>query len=150
MKIISFGYTTAPLLAGRKTITRREWKDEYALKFRPGEIIQAYDKSPRYGGKKIGELKISWIVKLYLGNMPDSDYEAEGFAWLDENPEFIHKNFILKDGTTDMWKYFRMWRMSGKVSWAIKFEPVNLLSFDSFFTTKNSLLEERNTSMNRA
>ncbi|AVQ10684.1 Uncharacterized protein XB16_0337 [Leptospira santarosai] len=139
MKIISFGYTTAPLLAGRKTITRREWKDEYALTFRPGEIVQAYDKSPRFGGKKIGELKISWIVKLYLRNMPDSDYEEEGFAWLDENPEFIHKNFILKD----MWKYFRMWRMFGKESWAIKFEPVNLLSFDSFFPSQNSLLKER-------
>ncbi|MDI7157166.1 hypothetical protein QMM53_11520 [Leptospira santarosai] len=142
MKIISFGFTAAPLLARRKTITRREWKDEYALKFRQGEIVQAYDKSPRFGGKKIGELKISWIVKSHLRDMPDTDYEEEGFAWLDENPEFIHKSFILNDGTKDMWKYFRMWRMSGKESWAIKFEPVNLLPFDSYFLPQNSLLKE--------
>lgn len=139
MKIISFGYTTAPLLAGRKTITRRDWNDEYALKFRPNEIVQAYDKSPRFGGKKIGEVKINWIDKLHPRNMPDSDYEEEGFAWLDENPEFIHKNFIFRDGTKDMFKYFRMWRRFGKSSWAIKFEPIFLLPFDSYFNSNNSL-----------
>ncbi|UPY80340.1 hypothetical protein FH581_023945 [Leptospira weilii] len=114
MKIISFGYTAAPLLAGRKTITRREWKDEYALKFHPGEIVQAYDKQARFGGKKIGEIRISWIIKQSPLLMPDSDYEEEGFAWLDENPEFIPKKFILKDGTKDMQKYFRMWKMFGE------------------------------------
>ncbi|AXR64547.1 hypothetical protein [Leptospira mayottensis] len=142
MKIISFGYTAAPLLAGRKTITRREWKDEYALKFHPGEIVQAYDKQPRFGGKKIGEIRISWIIKQSPLLMPDSDYEEEGFAWLDENPEFIPKKFILKDGTRDMQKYFRMWKMFGEPCWAIKFEPLNLLPFDSIFTSRNSLLKE--------
>jgi len=30
VKAISFGWTTLPLLAGVKTVTRREWKDTYA------------------------------------------------------------------------------------------------------------------------
>ncbi|WP_017851985.1 hypothetical protein ACO1KB_19060 [Leptospira interrogans serovar Szwajizak] len=133
MKIISFGYTTAPLLAKRKCVTRRDWKDQYALSFRPNEIVQAYDKQARFGGKKIGEIKIVSVLNEHPNKMPDSDYEDEGFAWLDENPDFIHRTFIHTNGTKNMRKYFRMWRMFGKPCWVIRFEPLTLLPFESMF-----------------
>ena len=82
MKIISFGWTWPALLAEpplRKTVTRRDWNVEYALRFK-GDLIQAFDKSPRFGGKKIATIRL--IRSPYnepIDLMPDSDYEAEGF-----------------------------------------------------------------------
>lgn len=54
MMIISFAMTVNAFLSGSKTVTRRFWKDKYAAKFHAGDIVDAYSKSPRNGGKKIG------------------------------------------------------------------------------------------------
>ena len=85
MRIISFAWTTPALLAGRKTCTRREWDDGYARRFHAGDLIAAYDKSPRSGGKQVATIRLtSNPYKALTSDMPDSDWEAEGFAYLTE------------------------------------------------------------------
>jgi len=124
MKIISFGYTTPALLARRKTVTRREWDDRYAKSFKGGEIVQAYDKSPRAGGKKVGEVKL--IVAPYkepLMAMPDTDYEAEGFAFLYGNGHTPPKWSGLPSFSMEA---FKLWRQSGGTVWVIRFRVISL------------------------
>ena len=82
MKIISFAKTTAALLAGHKSVTRRYWNPRHAASFKPGEIVQAWDKSPRFGGKKVAEIKILSIVKEDMKDAPDEDYAKEGFVFM--------------------------------------------------------------------
>lgn len=73
MKIISFAKTTAALLAGHKSVTRRYWNPRHALSFKPGEIVQAWDKSPRFGGKMVAEIK---IVAVYKEMMKDALFSS--------------------------------------------------------------------------
>lgn len=83
MKIISFAETTPALLAGHKTVTRRDWKNSYARRFHAHELVQAWTKSPRAGGKKVGIIRLT--EEPYLESTrqaPGSDWEAEGFAYL--------------------------------------------------------------------
>lgn len=87
-KSISFAWTSPALLAGRKTCTCRDWDDDYARRFRAGDVIAAYDRSPRYGGTQIATLRLTHdathgrLIDV-LGGF-DAAYEAEGFAYGDE------------------------------------------------------------------
>src|SRR3990170_1690123 len=84
MRIISFAWTRPALLAGRKTVTRREWDDSYASRFGEGELVAVYDRSPRYGGKQVATIQLTRVpYRESTRDAPDSDYEAEGFAYLD-------------------------------------------------------------------
>ena len=67
--IISFAWTTTALLDGRKTVTRREWSDGHAAKFKPCDLVDAWDKSPRFKGKKVAVIRIVSIHRLQLGLM---------------------------------------------------------------------------------
>ena len=58
MQIISFALTTDALLACQKTVTRRDWPDKYAAQFQVGNLVQAYDKSPRNGGRCVAIIRI--------------------------------------------------------------------------------------------
>lgn len=88
--IISFAWTTEALLAGRKTCTRRMWNDKYfalwQFAFDRGHLIHdAYDRSPRSGGHKIGEIRLTCRpYRERLADMPDSDVIAEGGLWKDK------------------------------------------------------------------
>ena len=82
MKIISFAWTTDALLAGKKTVTRRDWNSKYASGFKSGEVCSAYDKSPRYGGKKVGEVRLTKApYKQWLRDVTDEDEKKEGGLW---------------------------------------------------------------------
>lgn len=82
MKIISFAWTTSTLLAGKKTVTRRDWNDSYARRFKAGDICAAYDKSPRLGGKKVAEIKLARNpYKQWLHDVTDADEVLEGGLW---------------------------------------------------------------------
>jgi len=82
MKIISFAWTTNAFLAGNKTETRRDWDDKYARSFHKGDIVQAYDKNPRAGGKLIGFIRLTEDpFKQWLHDMTDADEIAEGHLW---------------------------------------------------------------------
>lgn len=87
MRIISFAWTTPAITADpcRKTCTRREWDDGYARKFLAGDLIAAWDRSPRFGGKHVATIRLT--VKPYLepaADIPDDDWQAEGFDFLTE------------------------------------------------------------------
>jgi uncharacterized protein YqfB (UPF0267 family) len=82
MKIISFAWTTDALIAGEKTVTRRDWNDAYARRFKAGEIISAYDKNPRAGGKKIAEIRLTRApYRQWLHDVTDEDEVKEGGLW---------------------------------------------------------------------
>ena len=119
-RIISFTFTKDAFLAGAKTCTRRQWKDSYALSIKPGDIMQAYDKVPFVGGKKIGEIEIVSIAKEPIADMPVFDFAAEGFEWLRENGIYQAKGFPY-DFT---WEGFQKWHHSGKEYWVVRFKKI--------------------------
>ncbi len=84
MKWISFYWTLTALLAGAKTVTRRKWKDSYAAKFRKGDLVAAYDRQPRFGGRRVMLLKLTRDpYKENTADMPDSDWVEEGMHVLE-------------------------------------------------------------------
>jgi hypothetical protein len=109
--IISFNWTVGAFLQGKKTVTRRFWKSKYAAKFHEGDIVDAYDKSPRNGGKKIGHIRLTKDpYKQPLENMTEEDFQREGgtMYWEDK------KNYIVM-----------MRRVgNGEVPWVIEFEKI--------------------------
>lgn len=129
--IISFAWTTAALLAGRKTVTRRQWMRSYAEKFYKGQIIDAYDKQPRFGGKRIAVIQLTHDPVYQLdADMPDADFEGEGFAFMAEHPELIPKAFQMRPMET-MIDRFGLWRESGGRSWVIRFKLVQVIKESS-------------------
>lgn len=84
MKIICFAETTPALLAGAKTVTRREWRRGYAETFNADELVQAWDKSPRNGGKKVATIRLTQTPYLEVAaDIPHDDYIHEGFEYMD-------------------------------------------------------------------
>lgn len=78
---ISFGYTSDYL--NKKTVTRRDWKDNHAQKFisayEQGRTVRAFDKDPRYGGACIGTLQLTHEpFKQSFQDLTEADLEAEG------------------------------------------------------------------------
>lgn len=113
--IISFAWTTDALLAGRKTVTRRDWSREYAARFKAGSIHQAYNRGPRIGGHKVADILI--IQQPYperTCDIPDDDYEAEGFAYMEEQG-------ILIRGMTPR-EFFEVRQMSREVLFVVRFK----------------------------
>jgi hypothetical protein len=120
--IISFAWTTPALLAGQKTVTRRDWSWRHAAKFRSGELVDAYDKNPRFGGKRVAVIRLTERpMRAPLGRMPDSDYEAEGFAYMS-----AHGVRLSVNGPLPTRDYFEGWRRSGESLWVVRFELVEV------------------------
>jgi len=117
MKIISFAWTTAALLAGQKTCTRRKWDDGYASNFWERDYIQAYDRSPRYGGKRVAVIQLTCKpYKEALCHVPDSDWYTEGFEYLTNIGAKV--NGIAPQQLWEEWK-----RTKAKI-WVIRFEVI--------------------------
>ena len=124
MLIISYGWTSAAFKAGRKTVTRRDWKPTHAAKFKKGTLAAAWDKDPRYGGQKIGIVRILEDVEYEaMADMPDSDYEAEGFAYLNDHPELVPDSMPIDISPEG----FEAWRQSGGAKAVVRFEEVKLI-----------------------
>ena len=83
MRIITFAQTVAPLLAGRKTCTRRVWAPRHAALFHAGDTVQAFDRSPRDGGRRVALIRLTADPEL-TAELPDSAWDAEGFAYMEE------------------------------------------------------------------
>jgi predicted transcriptional regulator len=100
MAIISFSLTKDEFLAGKKTVTRRDWSDAHfemwlRLWDAGRHVHDAWDKIPRAGGKKIGELVLTTRpYRERLDKMPLSDLKAEGgmCSTLDEFCRLIQKS----------------------------------------------------------
>lgn len=92
--IISFAWTTESLISGRKTVTRRQWTrryhDAWVRAYVAGRYVHdAYDKSPRFGGKLVGRILLTETPKREtLSQMLESDLGAEGGLWASKQ-EFI-------------------------------------------------------------
>ena len=106
--IISFAWTTADFIAGRKTATRRFWNNLYAAKFPVGSVHKAYDKSPRFGGKQIGLIRITACFKQFLEEMTSDDLAQEGTLW----------------SSVDEYVYMMCAQGKGNYPWVIKFEKL--------------------------
>lgn len=118
--IISFHWTAPALLAGAKTVTRRMWTPSHARLFHQGDLVAAYDRSPRYGGKRIASIRITKDPYLELArHAPESDWEAEGFAYMHTNePRWAkHAEAIWTD-----------WKTSDVELWVVRFQLVEVAS----------------------
>ena len=109
--IISFARTTPALLNGCKTVTRRDWKDVHAAKFKEGDLVDAYDKSPRNGGHKVATIRI--IREPYQQHILDMSYE-----------HFVREGgrMLWPGGITE----FKIMMGLDKVYWVIEFELVEV------------------------
>jgi len=130
-RIISFAWTTAALLAGAKSVTRREWDHEYARRFRAGDVVLAYDRSPRAHGRHVATIQLTqaptWEA---LGMMPDSDYEAEGFAWFERHPEELRKLEQRGIYLPVPFARFKKWRQENGAchEWVVRFKLLEVVA----------------------
>lgn len=93
MRIVTFAHTTAPLLAGAKTTTRRYWLERYAAGMHVGDLVQAYDRNPRNGGRCVAIIRLTGDPERKAMGGYESlatldrdgiiEYQREGFEWLD-------------------------------------------------------------------
>jgi hypothetical protein len=119
MKIIAFAWTTPALLAGRKTVTRREWSDDYARRFRAGDTIAAYDRNPRHGGRQVATIRLTRDpYRESTAKAPEADYEGEGFAYLEAIGVKVDKL-----APPVLWK---AWHVFPQEMWVVRFELVGL------------------------
>ena len=119
-RIVSFAWATPALLAGAKTVTRRDWRPRYAEQFRAGDEVLAYDRSPRYGGKPVARIRLTQRpYRESTRQAPPSDYQAEGFAHLEALG-------VKVDGLAPavLW---RAWHMQPRVVWVVRFELLEVL-----------------------
>lgn len=120
-RIISFAWTTDALLADRKSVTRRDWAAKTAAGFKQGDLVQAYNRSPRNGGERVGYIEIAQDPYLEnLNKMTGDDFEAEGFAYLEENPGKVPHNAPW--GDEGPLNYFLEWRKRDHQVWVVRFK----------------------------
>ena len=115
--IISYAWTTDALLAGRKSVTRRNWNPGYAAKFREGTVHDAFDHLPRAHGKKIGDVQIARVpYPERASDIPDADFEGEGLKYMEE------KGLLIRGITPRAW--FERWRASDETLFVVRFRLV--------------------------
>ncbi|MCK9496149.1 MAG: hypothetical protein M0R75_11730 [Dehalococcoidia bacterium] len=131
MKAISFGWTTLPLLAGEKTVTRREWKDTYATQWWVGTRFYMLDKDYRYGGVRLGIGEITATPSKELAcDAPAEDYAREGFEWFERHPEAIPAPFLKRLGVQhhtaphEARAVLRGFLQQHELFWVVRFTPV--------------------------
>jgi hypothetical protein len=92
--ILSFAWTTDAYMAGRKTCTRRMWKDRTLRAWQRAwdegrRRHVAVDKLLCWGGRRIGEFELTARPERQaLRDMPETDLAAEGGLWASRD-EFI-------------------------------------------------------------
>lgn len=89
--IVSFAWTTPALLAGAKTMTRRDWSISHAAKFRTGMLVDAWNYTPRVNSARRGIAIAHKVATIRIARAPyrtwstdltEEDYDREGFNWL--------------------------------------------------------------------
>lgn len=115
MRIISFAWTTSALLSGAKTCTRRAWPPTYAACFHKGDLVAAYDRSPRYRGKQVAVIRLTENpYRQNTADAPDTDFEAEGLAWMEEQGILIRKHVPRV--------FWRAWKLAKETVYVVRFE----------------------------
>lgn len=116
--IISFGRTTPALIAGEKTVTRRDWSDKHAAQFKAGQLVDAWNTSPRNvrgNPHKIATIRITRDPYVESSADFEPDDEAEGFEWLTQNGFGETVDDIVVD-----------WLNNPRPLYVVRFELVNL------------------------
>lgn len=126
MQIISFAWTSPALVAGEKTVTRRDWNDDYAKRFRPGDLVAAYNRSPRHRGEQIATIRIVSVTWEFFDEMPDSDYAGEGLEYLAAHPELLPKSGPYSDPYMVSRERFAAWQQQPGGCWVIRFDLVEV------------------------
>lgn len=118
MREISFNWTATAFLAGAKTVTRRDWKDSYAKTFKKDELVAAYDKQRRFGGKRIGTIQLTKDpYKQSTAELTIEDWYAEGMYVLEGEGRLI------KGVMPDV--FWLNWITKPEVLWVINFKVVD-------------------------
>lgn len=124
MMHITFAATTAALLAGKKTVTRRDWKESHAAKFKAGDLVAAYDKSPRVGGKQVAVIRITKAPYLEsTGDTTPDDWHAEGFDYMTRHGMMVE----LPGKTITPYDLWTEWMLDERPMWVVRFELVEVL-----------------------
>ncbi len=119
MLIISFAWTVPAFKARRKRCTRRDWNERYARLFHKGDLVQAWDKNPRNGGKRVGTVRLTADpYQEPASAVPDEDWENEGFAYLTETGATVHGKI-----PQDFWD---AWKQDSRPVWVVRFEIVEV------------------------
>lgn len=100
---ISFNWTAPAVRAKAKTTTLRQWATSHAQHFHEGDIVDAWDRSPRQHGQRFGRVLLTarpqlGIIRTHVlasSAGPEHDDEtltealwrSEGFAYFHEHPE---------------------------------------------------------------
>lgn len=142
--ILSFAWTWPAFVAQAKSVTRRAWKPNYAERWKGGTEFDAYDRSPRFKGRKIGVGQLVGPARLRtLSSMPHADYGREGFQYLYDHPQLVppsRRKQLWEDWT---WAGFDKWRLSGGSVWVVRFE---ILEIEPEATQRlESMMEDRPT-----
>lgn len=124
MMVISFAWTTPALVAGQKTCTRRAWDARYAARFKSGQLVQAYDRQPRFRGKPVAIIRLTADPELQnTRDIPEEDYKREGF-------EYLQAAGIKVDGLLPQ-ALWTAWQIIPRDMWVVRFELVRLLEAQS-------------------
>ncbi len=81
-KWLTFGWLTAPMLEGQKTITLRDWGTTEGLWWQHGELFYAYDTPPVEGGKRLALLRVMQVPFVeFTAGLKMADYHKLGYSW---------------------------------------------------------------------
>jgi len=125
MAIIAFTWTTAALLERAKNRTRRNWDAAYAARFRGGMRMEAWDRSPLYGGIFLGFIRLTEAPFQELtSEMTEDDYEVEGLLWMEQHGLLIRKQ--------PPREFFENWKRENESVYVVDFQPLDLISMDMY------------------
>ncbi len=114
---ISFAWTLSPLLLGEKTATRRRWKDSYAARFKKGDLVEAYGRRPRFGGKRAA------LLKLTRDPYKESTARLTEKDWFEEGMHVVQAEGGTVDGI-DPGVFWLRWMWEPEDVWVVKFRVV--------------------------
>ncbi|TAK59414.1 MAG: hypothetical protein EPO24_07705 [Bacteroidetes bacterium] len=117
--IISFAWTTPAFKARQKTVTRRDWSDEYAAKFHKYDVVEAYSRQTSFGGVPIGKILIKETPYREWSNLvPEIDFEKEGFLFLEMQK--------IKCGKLTPMQVWEQWFDEPELLYVVRFEIIEV------------------------
>ena len=104
--ILSFAWTTPAVVLGEKTETRRDWQPKTIAQFKKliGKDVEAWDRSPRFGGHPFGIVKITGVTaERDSSKIRGASWTFEGFHVLQAIGATISKR--TPEEVWRFWKY---------------------------------------------
>jgi hypothetical protein len=120
MKWISFNETLKALLAGAQTVTRRRWADSHAAQFKKGDVVEACDRPPGFGGRRVA------LIRLTHEPRKESTAKMTEADWFDEGMHVLEGEGVLLDGLTPAQFFLRRREQEPEDVWVIRFRVVGI------------------------